>query len=87
LLSLGSRASAEARGELAYLCYTSGTTGAARGAPIPHAGVRGLASHEVGQLRRRADDFKRQRVVDAGLVLGAAAGISRFDPLLAGLAI
>jgi amino acid adenylation domain-containing protein len=29
----------------AYLCYTSGTTGVAKGALIPHAGVRGLVTH------------------------------------------
>ena len=34
-----------AGGEAAYLCYTSGTTGRAKAALIPHAGVRGLAEH------------------------------------------
>ncbi len=29
----------------AYLCYTSGTTGVAKGALIPHGGIRGLVSH------------------------------------------
>jgi amino acid adenylation domain-containing protein len=31
--------------EAAYLCYTSGTTGVAKGVLVPHAGVRGLVSH------------------------------------------
>jgi amino acid adenylation domain-containing protein len=41
--------------DVAYLCYTSGTTGVAKGAVIPHAGVRGLVSHpEYEALRAGA---------------------------------
>lgn len=32
-------------GDAAYLCYTSGTTGQAKAAIVPHGGVQGLVSH------------------------------------------